>query len=494
VIFTRPFANFAFAKPASEARRFKASYFSSAAFPPALFHQQPFFYMKTRTFFAALFLPLAGLAQETTGITFEPGSWKEVVAKAKAEKKLIFLDTYTTWCGPCKWMDKNVYPDVKVGQKFNAAFVNYKIDAEKGEGITLARKYQVTAYPTYLFVSADESLVYRTIGSRPAEKFIEEADKAVEAGKEKPVSVWESEYANGQRDATFLKSYLQKRHKLGLPSDQVLDEYLRALPADSLNTTATLRLLATPENPPLVGSKAYALLLEHRKDAADIPALQGTLSRGVLVAVRRAMKEKNKPLFEQALAANEQLSEHKPSLATQENLMFRMDFYKATNETGPYVEATRLYLTSYLIPRNLDSLRRADVVFFEKMTTPYTSGKKDSTTAEGKVQYEQIKRYARHMNVMELSSQLNRAAWGFYETVSDKKALQEALSWSKRSLDLSPDNTAFIDTYAHLLYKTGQPKEAMQWQQKAIDLAKVGEPEGVKGYEETLEKMKSKTL
>lgn len=160
--------------------------------------------MKSLRFASVLMVLLLGgrlqpaLAQ---GIAFEPGDWQSVVAKAKAENKLIFLDTYTTWCGPCQWMDKNVYPDAKVDERFNAQFVNYKIDAEKGEGIDLARKYQVTAYPTYLFVAPDESLVYRTIGSRPVEKFIEEADKAAEAGKGQPIGAYEAEYAAGRRDA-----------------------------------------------------------------------------------------------------------------------------------------------------------------------------------------------------------------------------------------------------------------------------------------------------
>ena len=69
------------------------------------------------------------------GIQFEIGSWKEVLQKAKQENKLIFVDLYTTWCGPCKKMAAETFPQQAVGDYFNKNFVNYKIDAEK------ARRY-----------------------------------------------------------------------------------------------------------------------------------------------------------------------------------------------------------------------------------------------------------------------------------------------------------------------------------------------------------------
>ncbi|MCY7353130.1 MAG: thioredoxin family protein [Cytophagaceae bacterium] len=452
--------------------------------------------MKSRAILLALFLPLAALAQET-GIAFESGSWKQVVAKAKAENKLIFLDTYTTWCGPCKWMDKNVYPDAKVGQKFNAAFINYKIDAEKGEGITLAKKYQVTAYPTYLFVSADESLVYRTIGSRPAAQFIEEADKAVEAGQGRSIGAYEADYAAGKRDAVFLSEFLQKKKTLGYNDSKLLDEYLSALPADSLLSAPTFALLVA--NPPRVGTKAFNTLADNLDKIRELhrpvgqQKAQMALQNGILASARAAIKEKDRTLFDQALAANTKFA-RRPQDALRLNDDLTMDFYKATKDLDKYAESTRKFLATYVENSNLDSLRKLDERIYAQVSQPYLSGKKDSTSEQGKTEYDQIKKYARAMNTGQLANQYNRAAWGFYETVSDKKQLQDALGWSKRSLDITPGNTAFIDTYAHLLYKLGQNKEALQWQQKAIDLAEVSEPEGVKGYEETLQKMKNKTL
>lgn len=66
------------------------------------------------------------------GIVFETGNWESILKKAKKEKKLIYLDAYTSWCGPCKMMKKSIFPDAQVGKYFNENFVNAQIDMEKG--------------------------------------------------------------------------------------------------------------------------------------------------------------------------------------------------------------------------------------------------------------------------------------------------------------------------------------------------------------------------
>lgn len=72
---------------------------------------------------------------EPSGIKFFTGSWKAVLAEAKRQNKPVFVDIYTTWCGPCKLMAKEAFPNPTVGEKFNSSFVSYQIDAEKGEGV-----------------------------------------------------------------------------------------------------------------------------------------------------------------------------------------------------------------------------------------------------------------------------------------------------------------------------------------------------------------------
>lgn len=129
-------------------------------------------------------LCLAATLGFSQGIKFEEGTWSEAVAKAKAANKPIFVDLYATWCGPCKLMAKNVFTDAAVGDKFNASFINVKVDAEKGEGITLAKKFTIKGYPTFIFVDpSTEKEIYRVMGSMSATQLIAEAARALEKAK-----------------------------------------------------------------------------------------------------------------------------------------------------------------------------------------------------------------------------------------------------------------------------------------------------------------------
>src|SRR5574343_1372641 len=83
---------------------------------------------------------------KNSGIVFFEGTWEEALQKAKAEKKLIFLDAYASWCGPCKMMKRRTFSDPKVGEQFNKYFISVAIDMEQGEGPELARKFQVDSY------------------------------------------------------------------------------------------------------------------------------------------------------------------------------------------------------------------------------------------------------------------------------------------------------------------------------------------------------------
>ena len=99
----------------------------------------------------------------------------EAVEQAKKENKMVFIDFYTDWCGPCRTMANTVFPQKKVGDYFNEHFVSLKMDMEKGEGITLGKKYGVTAYPTMLILDTQGNVMHTMVGSRSAEELIKEA-------------------------------------------------------------------------------------------------------------------------------------------------------------------------------------------------------------------------------------------------------------------------------------------------------------------------------
>lgn len=69
-------------------------------------------------------------------------------------------------------MAKNVFTNDAVADFYNFSFINAKIDMEQGEGIEIAKQYEVKCYPNLLFIDGDGNLVHRIAGSMSAKEFI----------------------------------------------------------------------------------------------------------------------------------------------------------------------------------------------------------------------------------------------------------------------------------------------------------------------------------
>lgn len=142
------------------------------------------------------------------GINFEPDgtTLAAAAAKAKKENKLVFVDCYTQWCGPCKKMARDIFPDAKVGEYMNPRFVNLKIDMEAKYAEGLSKEWQVTAYPTFIIFNADGKEIGRFMGGSDADGFIRRVEEksAVDAA----ANSLEERWNNGERGDAFLKEYL----------------------------------------------------------------------------------------------------------------------------------------------------------------------------------------------------------------------------------------------------------------------------------------------
>lgn len=117
----------------------------------------------------------------TRHINFDSGNWKSVLAKAKKEGKMIFVDAYTTWCRPCIQMAKDIFTLDNVADYYNKNFVNVSMDMEKGDGPQLVKKYEIHAYPDFLFINGDGELIHRGGGYQEAKEFIQLGNDAVKA-------------------------------------------------------------------------------------------------------------------------------------------------------------------------------------------------------------------------------------------------------------------------------------------------------------------------
>lgn len=151
---------------------------------------------------SGLFLFIGVLIFSQESIQFQDVPFKDLIAKAKKENKLIFIDAYASWCGPCKMMERNVFTKKSVGDYFNTNFVNARFDMEKGEGREIAAKFGVRSYPTYLFLNGDGELVSQNFGYMEESLFLSMAQD-VNSPNNKKGSL-KDRFAKGEKDPEFL--------------------------------------------------------------------------------------------------------------------------------------------------------------------------------------------------------------------------------------------------------------------------------------------------
>lgn len=147
-----------------------------------------------------IFITIFSFAQDE--IQFQEIPFKDLIAKAKKENKIVFIDAYAVWCGPCKMMEKNVFNKKSVGDFFNKNFINARIDMEKGEGREIAQKFGVRSYPTYLFLNGDGELVSQNYGYMEEGMFLTMAQDINAPGNKK--GSLKERFAKGEKDREFL--------------------------------------------------------------------------------------------------------------------------------------------------------------------------------------------------------------------------------------------------------------------------------------------------
>lgn len=122
-----------------------------------------------------ILVPVAQQEVQNEGIIFRNLTFDQALKNAKSENKIIFIDCYTVWCGPCKHMANVVFKDQALAEYFNKNFINLKFDMEKGEGITLRKRFGVDVFPTFIFVNGDGEIIHRIVGGSDAPEFLEKA-------------------------------------------------------------------------------------------------------------------------------------------------------------------------------------------------------------------------------------------------------------------------------------------------------------------------------
>jgi len=396
-------------------------------------------------------------AQEK-GMHFEHNTtWQKILAKAKAENKYIFVDCFTTWCGPCKQMSAKVFPLPVVGDFYNAKFINVKVQLDTlkdkagkildneevkswyATGDELELKYNVKAYPTYLYFNPNGEIVHRAVGSSEADKFIAKGEDALVP--EKQYYAMKRQYEGGKKDAKSLYTLAKAANEAyDQPfSKAVTDEYL-----------ATQTDLLTPENIGFLADnitaskdKGFTELLNNPEafnkvvgDGFAESTIRSIIIREEVVPILfpKGQKAAETPDWDAALKA---ATAKYPTQGAEAVTFYKINYYQRKGEWNNFGPAVVDYMKSY--------------------------GANASPT------------------------QMNSFAWTVFENCEDMTCVASALEWSKKSF-AKDNNHMFMDTYANLLYKSGKKKEAIEWETKAKDLA-VKAGEDAKDYVATIEKM-----
>jgi thioredoxin-related protein len=388
-----------------------------------------------KTVLLLLLFPLFALAQNNPGIQFQNLSWSQLLAKAKSERKLIFVDAFTTWCGPCKQMSAEVFPEKTVGDFFNTNFINAKIDMEKGEGLTIAEKYQVEAYPTYLFVNGDGKIVHKAIGYYEAPDFVSIGKDAKDPAKQ--FYTLKEKYDNGARQPELLYNLVIAASELDdKDAGKIGTDYFKT--QKNLLTQENLELMLRLTDSPL--DEHYSFLTKNETEAGKI--LGDTEVKMAIdnIVLRYAIskQDENAPVNKQIESVETIAKKYRP--ASAKNL----------------AQAYGLYL----------SVQTEDFAAYEKIALEYTD-----------------------RNINDLSAmQLNDIAWNFFLNVENKSSLRKALAWILESIK-KDSNSYNNDTAANLYNKLGDKKNAKVYAEKAISLGKAA-GDDVSETEELLKTLK----
>ncbi|MFP8894517.1 thioredoxin family protein [Chryseobacterium cucumeris] len=370
--------------------------------------------MKKIAILSSIFIGVLAWAQ---GIKFEEGNFASILAKAKKEKKLVFIDAYASWCGPCKLMVKNIFPLQSVGDYYNSHFINAKIDMEKGEGIELAKKYNVKAFPTYLFIDGNGEAVHRTLGYVEEKDFIQFAKDAEDPNKR--LTSLKQQFEKGEKDPEFLKNLAG----LTMYNDaefagKVLNRYFQQKTIlDQEDIQMLLSGVQTTDSP------LYKIFQDKKAD------------------IVKFFPEDKYEKFEK----NIKLNTISKKAYNAETKKWDDSYFMAEAQKFLSKEEADKILKRMKANR---ALKNKDIPEYEKLILDIY---KDYSAAG--------------------SEELNSLAWNFFENVSNKASLEKAIAWAQESVKKN-QNFANTDTLANLYNKVGDKKNAKIWAEKSIELAK----------------------
>lgn len=204
-----------------------------------------------------LIIFLIPLFSFTQGINFYKGDLKTIMDIAEKNDKFIFVDCYTSWCGPCKWLEKNVFTNSNVAKFYNKNFINYRLDMQKSEGKDFARKYLVNAYPTLLFIDVKGNIQHRYVGACDTATFIAIGKQALDTTNNFGSML--RKYQSGNRQPEFLAKFALTCASVYYPYD--INEYFKTQVDSQLISKLNVQIMERYK--PNISSREYLYIMNN---------------------------------------------------------------------------------------------------------------------------------------------------------------------------------------------------------------------------------------
>jgi thioredoxin-related protein len=434
-----------------------------------------------------LIWPFLAIAQDK-GIHFEEHlTLREIEEKARIENKYIFFDCFTTWCAPCRKMEKEVYANSVVGDYFNDKIISVKVQMDKtkddndrvkawyADASLIEAKYGIRSYPSYVFLSPAGETVHIEGGFKSPEDFIRVAEVAVTRGK-----------AMGNPYTRF--DDLVKNWKSGyLELDDLPYMIVTAQKLKDSATCAQLMIEYKARMKVIARNKLY--MPEHIRFMASV--ISGSDSEFFAVFYndgKRINQLMNKKWFSEYVVDKVIVAEDvRPFLNAELNQMQTSS--NARNSQGP--DWNKLYRSIYekygskYAQRNV---LEAKIIWLRNQ----------KNVAYTKLFVHKWKKYG-FDTTEDVDLRLNSVAWLIFNRIDDKTQIRAAMDWMKgvvrRSSTINPSwNAACLDTYAGLMYKAGKKRTAIHLQQRALSISMlIRDPDSVM-YQDRLTQMKMGSL
>jgi len=401
------------------------------------------------------------------GIHFEKGSFEQAFNKAKQENKVLFVDGYAEWCGPCKKMAQTVFLEEVLGTYFNEHFVSYKLDIEKGSGPKLKEKYGIKGLPGYVFIDPNDEVVYRFDKAMPTEEFLEEGKKAVASASD-PNSIGRlSElYDKDKEDEALIAKYLDKLLEVKTETNytDVLEQYLTIQKSIPDSSQAMVNLLANHHKQIIFGGEADRIIKGNIKTKAwknyvrkDIREIYQKFPREMVTATTEYAIIKRDTMyleltFNRAVGAGFKVDD------AQRKRIY-VYYYLKTKQGERYKSLVHDDIVKYVADIDKESLRNVYLDWLEK-------------TAAGDKNALRQRPYS-----VRKSEEIYSMVKDYVTFVDSEEEKREMLSWMEVAYYIRPNSAENTSNYSNILYVIGYKNKAIEFKEEAY---KLGQKENLK--------------